>query len=277
MRKIFNLALLTLIGTQMLFFASCTSYKNVPYIQNSAYVDYSEGTRLYDARIMPKDQLTITVNCPRDPEATAIYNLTVQTELSASMSRRTSLQQPSLQTYLVSNKGEINFPELGTLKVIGMTKTELEEFIANKLHGQYLKEKPIVTVTMSNYKVAVMGEVTQPGIYTVSNGKVNIFEALAMARDLTIHGQRENVKLIREDATGRKEVVELNLNDANVINSPYYQLQQNDIIYVTPNKTKAKNSGIGSETSLWFSATSILVSLASLLYNILKYGVGNDF
>ena len=129
MRKIFNLALLTLIGTQMLFFASCTSYKNVPYIQNSAYVDYSEGTRLYDARIMPKDQLTITVNCPRDPEATAIYNLTVQTELSASMSRRTSLQQPSLQTYLVSNKGEINFPELGTLKVIGMTKTELEEFI----------------------------------------------------------------------------------------------------------------------------------------------------
>lgn len=151
-----------------------------------------------------------------------------------------------------------------------MTKTELEEFIANKLHGQYLKEKPIVTVTMSNYKVAVMGEVTQPGIYTVSNGKVNIFEALAMARDLTIHGQRENVKLIREDATGRKEVVELNLNDANVINSPYYQLQQNDIIYVTPNKTKAKNSGIGSETSLWFSATSILVSLASLLYNILK-------
>jgi len=156
------------------------------------------------------------------------------------------------------------------LKVVGMTKTELEEYIANKLHGQYLKEKPIVTVTMSNYKVAVMGEVSQPGIYTVTNGKVNIFEALAMARDLTIHGQRENVKLIREDATGRKEVVELNLNDANVINSPYYQLQQNDIIYVTPNKVKAKNSGIGSETSLWFSATSILVSLASLLYNILK-------
>ena len=270
MRKLFNLALLTLIGAQMLFFASCTSYKNVPYIQNSAYVDYSEGTRLYDARIMPKDQLTITVSCPRDPEATAIYNLTVQTDISANLSRRTSLQQPALQTYLVSNKGEIVFPELGTIKVVGMTKTELEEYIANKLHGQYLKDKPIVTVNMSNYKVAVMGEVTQPGIYTVNNGKVNIFEALAMARDLTIHGQRQNVKLIREDATGRKEVVELNLNDANIINSPYYQLQQNDIIYVTPNKVKAKNSGIGSETSLWFSATSILVSLTSLLYNILK-------
>lgn len=270
MIKFLKHILIILFGAQMLFYASCTSYKNVPYIQNSAEVDFSNSLGLFDARIMPKDQLTITVNCPRDPEATAIFNLTVQTEVSLSMSRRTSTQQPTLQVYLVSNEGEIQFPELGTLKVLGMTKTELEEFIANKLHGQYLKEKPIVTVNMANFKVAVMGEVSQPGIYSVSNGKVNVFEALAMARDLTIYGQRENVKLIREDATGKKDVIELNLNDANIINSPYYQLQQNDILYVSPNKTKAKNSGIGSETSLWFSATSILVSLASLLYNILK-------
>ena len=87
---------------------------------------------------------------------------------------------------------------------------------------------------------------------------------------MTIYGVRDNVRIIRENAQGKRVYYKLNLNDPSVIDSPYYQLQQNDIVVVSPNKTKAKNSGIGSETSLWFSATSILVSLASLLFNILK-------
>ena len=91
-----------------------------------------------------------------------------------------------------------------------------------------------------------------------------------MAGDLTIWGQRDQLKILRENAKGEKSIAYLNLNDANIINSPYYQLQQNDVVYVTPNKTKAKNSGVGTETSLWFTSTSILVSLVSLLYNILK-------
>ena len=123
---------------------------------------------------------------------------------------------------------------------------------------------------MSNYKVSVLGEVARPGQYVATTGKINIFEALALAGDLTIWGQRDCVKIIRENEKGEKKIVPMNLNDANIINSPYYQLQQNDIVYVTPNKTKAKNSGVGSETSLWFTSTSILVSLTSLLYNILK-------
>jgi polysaccharide export outer membrane protein len=123
---------------------------------------------------------------------------------------------------------------------------------------------------MASYKVSVLGEVARAGQYTVSTGKINVFEALALAGDMTIYGNRGNVKIIRETALGEKEVVELDLRDADVINSPYYQLQQNDIVYVTPNKAKAKNSGIGSETSLWFTSTSILISLASLMYNILR-------
>ena len=115
-----------------------------------------------------------------------------------------------------------------------------------------------------------MGEVNSPGSYSVKNGKVNIFEALALARDLTIHGMRENVKIIRENEQGEKAVYEVDLNDANILTSPYFYLQQNDVVYVTPNKSKAKNSDIGSSTSLWFSATSILISLTSLMYNILK-------
>ena len=134
----------------------------------------------------------------------------------------------------------------------------------------YLKESPIVTVRMANYKISVLGEVNRPGTFTVGNEKVNILEALAMAGDMTVYGVRDNVKLIREDAKGKREIINLNLNNAELVVSPYYYLRQNDIIYVTPNKTKAKNSDIGSSTSMWISATSILVSLASLLATILK-------
>lgn len=110
----------------------------------------------------------------------------------------------------------------------------------------------------------------KPGTFTVNNEKVNIFEALAMAGDLTVWGLRDNVKLIREDAKGKREIIELNLNNSEIVTCPYYYLQQNDILYVSPNKTKAKNSDIGQSTSLWFSATSILVSIASLLVTIFR-------
>ena len=127
-----------------------------------------------------------------------------------------------------------------------------------------------MTVRMTNYKISVIGEVNRPGTFTVSNEKVNVLEALAMAGDMTVYGLRDNVKLIREDAAGKREIVTLNLNKADVVLSPYYYLKQNDIIYVTPNKTKAKNSDIGNTTTTVISATSILVSIASLIVNILR-------
>ena len=251
-----------------LLMASCTSYKNVPYLQNPEVVnDYKEILPMYDAKIMPKDLLTITVNTT-DPEAAAPFNMTVQTAQNLATSRST-YSQPMLQQYLVSNEGTIDFPVLGQLNVGGLTKNEAESIIREKLKA-YLKETPIVTVRMSNYKIAVLGEVAKPGMFTVSNEKVNIFEALAMAGDLTIWGMRDNIKLIREDANGKREIISLNLNNAEIVTCPYYYLQQNDIIYVNPNKTKAKNSDIGQSTSLWFSATSILVSIASLLVTIFR-------
>ena len=265
MKKIFSLFVLA----ATLFVSSCTSYKNVPYIENSQNVDYSAATYLYDARIMPKDQLTITVVCPQDPDVTRMFNVAVQGTATGNTAQNLSTQS-RLITYLVDNDGYIEYPLIGRIKVKGMTRTQLEQYIAQKVSATYTRDVPIVTVEMSNFKVSVLGEVASPCQYTVSNGKINVFEALAMARDLTIWGRRDNVKLIRESQSGEKTVVELNLQDANIINSPYYQLQQNDILYVTPNKTKAKNSGIGSETSLWFTSVSILVSVASLLYNILK-------
>ena len=174
-----------------------------------------------------------------------------------------------MQQYLVDNEGRINFPVLGTLKVGGLTKSQAEQLIVQNLKP-YIKEIPIVTVRMANYKISVLGEVARPGTFTITNEKVNLLEALAMAGDMTVHGVRDNVKLIRETATGKQEIITLNLNKTETILSPYYWLQQNDVVYVTPNKAKARNSDIGNSTSLWFSATSILVSLASLLVTIFK-------
>ena len=252
----------------ILSITSCTSYKNVPYLQNPEVVNsYMDSLPMYDATIMPKDLLTITVNTS-DPEAAAPFNLVVQSPINVARTSNLT-QQPSLQQYLVNNEGTIDFPVLGRIQVGGLTKNQAEDLIREKL-GDYLKEVPIVTVRMSNYKIAVLGEVARPGMFTVNNEKVNIFEALAMAGDLTVWGLRDNVKLIREDANGKREIINLNLNNAGIVTCPYYYLQQNDIIYVSPNKTKAKNSDIGQSTSLWFSATSILVSIASLLVTIFR-------
>ena len=222
---------------------------------------------LYDARIMPKDLLTITVNTT-DPQASIPFNLTTQTPASVTSSELIySTSQPTLQRYLVDNSGNIDFPVLGTLHVGGLTKGEAESMIRERLMS-YLKEVPVVTVRMVNYKISVLGEVSKPGTFTVSNEKINVLEALAMAGDMTVYGLRDNVKLIREDATGKRQIVELDLNDADLVMSPYYYMQQNDILYVTPNKAKAKNSDIGNSTTIWVSVTSILVSIASLVVNI---------
>ena len=252
----------------VIFLASCQSYKKVPYLQDAEVINQAQQLEtLYDAKIMPKDLLTIVVSCT-NPELAVPFNLTVATPMSVADKTQIATQ-PVLQPYLVDNEGRINFPVLGTLKVGGLTKSEAEQVIVRNLKP-YMKETPIVTVRMANYKISVLGEVARPGTFTITNEKVNLLEALAMAGDMTVYGVRDNVKLIRETATGKQEIITLDLNKSETILSPYYWLQQNDVVYVTPNKTKARNAGVGNSTSLWFSATSILVSLASLLVTIFK-------
>ena len=257
-----------LAAVAVLAVTSCSTPKNVAYIQNSDSIDYSKSEFLYDARIMPKDILTITVNTV-NPEASEPFNLLIHNTLNASRSIATS--GGSLQTYLVDNNGCIDFPVVGTLQVGGLTKSMCEKLIHDKIQ-RYMnaEENPIVTVRMSNYKISVIGEVNRPGMFNVGNEKINIFEALAQAGDLSIYGVRDRVKLIRENAKGRKEIHTINLNDANIVNSPYYYLQQNDVVYVEPNQVKARNSAIGTSTTIWISVTGALVSLASLIVNVLK-------
>ncbi|AGB29592.1 MULTISPECIES: polysaccharide biosynthesis/export family protein [Prevotellaceae] len=247
---------------------SCSGSKKVAYFQNIDSISLAASRGLYDAKIMPKDELTITV-LTTNPEASAPFNLTVSNTVGTSGQLSTSVG--SLQGYLVDNNGDINFPVLGKLHVGGLTKTQTEDMILSKVRP-YLnaKENPIVTVRMSSYRVTVIGEVGAPKVVPVTTEKMSIIEALAYSGDLTIYGKRGNVLLIREDANGEKKAHRLNLNDGNLFNSPYYYLQQNDIIYVEPNSVKAKNSAIGSSTTIWFSFIGIVTSVASLLVNILR-------
>ena len=262
-----NLKKLTLLMFLPFIIAGCQSYKKVPYLQDVEKLnDTIQQSQLYDAKIMPKDLLTIVVSCT-NPELAVPFNLTVAN--SANIGQGYTTSQPVMQQYLVDNNGKINFPVLGELHVGGLTKKETENMVVEKLKP-YIKERPVVTVRMVNYKISVIGEVARPGTFTISNEKVNLLEALAMAGDMTVYGRRDNVKLIREDSNGRQQIISLDMNKAETLLSPYYYLHQNDIIYVTPNKEKARSSDIGTSTSLWFSATSILVSVASLLFNILK-------
>jgi polysaccharide biosynthesis/export protein len=247
---------------------SCSSAKNVAYFQNVDSVSLAASKGLYDARIMPKDQLSITV-VTSDPDASKPFNLSISSTLGTD--GRLGGGNGSLIQYLVDNDGEIDFPVIGKLKVVGMTKTECETLIKDKIKP-YLSatENPIVTVVMSSYRVTVAGEVASPKVVPVTTQKMSVLEALAQAGDLTIYGKRDNVLLIRERPDGQKETHRLNLNDANIINSPYYYVQQNDYIYVEPNKTKASGAGIGPATSLWISFISLVTSVASLVVNIVR-------
>lgn len=259
-RLLFNLIVLI---TVVVLLDSCSSAKRVAYFQNIDSVDLSASQGLYDAKIMPKDMLTIIVNTT-NPDAARPFNL-----YSATVSVQSG--NNNMQGYLVDNSGNINFPVIGKVHVSGLTKGQCEDLIREKIMP-YMSgtENPVVTVRMSSFRVTVSGEVNSPGVVPVNSEKMSVIEALAQAGDLTIYGRRDNVLLIRENELGQKSQVRINLNDANFINSPYYYVQQNDIIYVQPNKVKAKSSSIGTSTTLWISGVSILTSLASLVVNILR-------
>lgn len=265
MKKFFcSVVIVTLVALM----SGCSSAKHVPYFQNIDKVDLTQSRGLYDAKIMPKDQLTITV-ITTDPDAARPFNLNPGGSTSGSSAA--SSNGSSVQGYLVDNDGNINFPIIGKIHVLGNTKTQCEDKIRDLIKPYMAaNENPIVTVRMSSYHVTVMGEVNSPKVVPVTTEKMSILEAITEAGDLTVYGRRDNVMLLREDATGEKHHYRLDLNDANVINSPYFYLQQNDVVYVQPNKTKSTGAGVGPSTTLWFSFVGIVTSVASLVVSLCR-------
>ena len=221
--------------------------------------------RLYDARIKPKDLLSITV-VSTVPEASRMYNLIVPQVIRPDQS--SILSEPTLQTYLVDNDGSIDFPVFGKINVIRLTTKELQNSIQKKLASAFSNELPIVTVRITNYTINILGEVTSPGKFITTNDRMTIFDGLALAGDMTIYGRRDNVKILRENADGVKEYITLNLNDKNVIYSPAYYLEQNDVVYVEPNNSKSRSSSYGAAETFGITTLSVLLTLTSLILTI---------
>lgn len=264
MRSIYLLFMVSLL------FTACSNVKNIAYMQqiDSRLKDVeSVDNQSYEAKIKPKDLLSITV-VSTEPEASRIYNLISPIPQSPTMEGGALQSRPALQNYLVDNNGDINFPVLGKIHVKDMTKKELETYILEKLESAFSKELPIITIRIVNFSVNVLGEVNAPGQYQAANERLTIFEGLALARDMTIYGKRENVKVLREDTDGNKTFYTLNLNDKNIVHSPGYFLEQNDVVYVEPNKSRANSSRYGAAESFRISSISVLISLATMAVTI---------
>lgn len=270
----FLLKLIYLVLFIPILLGSCTAHKKIPYIIDAQSIpseEFAKTAKVYDAVIMPKDILSITVNEPTS-EARAVrdFNLPlIPQETNDVMQTRISSSSASvggLQNYIVDNDGFISFPILGEIKIGGLTKQEAEKKLYSLIYPQYLKEKPIVNIRFLNYKIAVLGEVARPGVYTTNNEQMTLFDALAMAGDLTIHGDRKTVKLIRESANGELSVRAIDLQDKEILlDKDIYYLQQNDKIYVQPNKAKGNNSSFGTLETLALSGISLLISVISIL------------
>ena len=247
--------------------ASCGSetYKKINYLQ-----DVNDETSMSmvvnkGIIIQPQDQLSIIVNS-RDPKMATPFNLSVSTHYSGSELGASS-STTRITGYIVDNAGNINFPSLGTVHVSGLNRWELQDLIKDMLSDSGLLRDAIVTVEFLNFKVSVLGEVTSPGTYSVTGDKITIFQALALARDLTIYGQRDNVRVIREQ-NGKRQIYVLNLTDSEIFSSPAYYLQQNDVVYVTPSRVRA---GQGEINENYFKSGSFWISLASISMTTINF------
>jgi len=254
--------------------SSCTSYKKVPYLQSTDEGSPEAGQlSLYQGgiiRFQPDDVIGITVNTVEEQALAADFNLPFQPAAHTDNAGDDIIPQGyGRQTYQVDKNGEIDFPVLGKIKVRNLTKDELEAFLKRSL-SSILKEAPIVTVRMLNFRISVTGEVGRPGQYSVSKDRIHVIEALALAGDMTIYGERDKVKLMREMPNGELKIVYLDISRDDVVSSPYFYLQQNDVIYVQPNKARARSADIGSQTSIIISLGSMLLTLANLIIVISK-------
>ncbi len=266
MKHLINLSL-GLIAI-IVIFSSCSMSKKLPYFKDLESSNETIPILQNEPRIHNNDMLSIVVSAI-DPLTVAPFNLPIISYSSPGEEKLNTT--PTMQPYIVDINGEINFPILGKIKIGGLKKSEAATLIKEKLKP-YLKD-PIVTIQFLNYKITILGEVNHPGTYTISNEHTSILQALGLAGDMTIYGRRDNVLLIREMADGKKEYVRIDLTKTDILSSPFYYLQQNDIIYIEPNKTRINNvisSSASTNAAIYLSTLSSLASVATTIVAILN-------
>lgn len=264
--------------------SSCSAAKKIPYVQEAETIPAElllETRTAADPRIVPGDLVSILVTST-NMSAALPFNKGImvdedgKVQMVNPMMNQTGndVNVTSTNSYLVNSEGYIDFPIVGRIHVGGLTKNELIEKIQHEIWPKYMKEKPVVDARVVNFRVTILGEVKSPGIVRAPNERMNLFEALALAGDLDIRGRRDNVLLIRTNYDGSREIVRLDLQDKNLLLSPYFQLQQNDQIYIEPNSSAANASwqlapGFSAGMTI-FGGISSVASLVIGIVNLSK-------
>ncbi len=271
-----NFSKICILAASAILLWSCSTSKTIPYFQDLKPGESElTGTPPSEIRIQPKDKLSILVSC-QDQRLSAMFNLLVSTQQIGGSSSGTSSSRGSSSSgnrgttgYTVDSNGNIDFPVIGTLHVEGMTREGLAAFVKNELQTRNLIKDPVVTVEFMNAMVNILGEVGSPGRYSIDRDRYTVLDALSDAGDLTINGKRGNVMVVR-DEDGTRRVYAIDLRSAqDIYSSPAFYLQQNDVVYVEPNKTKALQSTINGSSlhniSFWMSLASFITSFVVLV------------
>jgi len=257
----YSVGLLLLI----LSLGSCVSRKEIVYFHDDELQQQIQELKLSETAnptVTYNDQLAITVTA-LEQEAALPFNLPMVGVGTIVDNELTPMRtQPQIQTYLVDNQGQIDFPVLGKVMVYGLTRNEIADLLKKRI-TPYVKN-PMVIVRIANFKISVLGEVARPGTFNISDEYLSLPKALGLAGDLTIYGKRRNVKVLREQ-DGKMLQATLDLTEPSIVESPFYYLKQNDIVYVEPNGPQRQAASYNRNASVYISVASVLVSLMVLL------------
>lgn len=274
--KIKNITLCCAVGFTVLA-TSCSAPKNITYFQSLNNGDQIETSAVQPIKLAPDDKVIILVHTS-DPRLNALFNLPVPTTRISSLTATNSVQQQySVQEatpYTIDTQGDIEFPVLGRIHIAGMTADQLSRYIRTELISRDLAKNPVVTVEFTNMSVNVLGEVTRPGRIAIKRQDYTLLDALSDAGDLTIYGLRNNIKVMRKE-NGVQHIYTVDLTKGNeLMKSPVFYLQQNDVIYVEPNNTKkntSKPSGnIWQQPGIWISMLGSAISVATMIITLTK-------
>ncbi len=231
--------------------SSCVPSKDILYLQGSQNSENNSSN--YEPLIQKDDLLFINISSSQ-AEAVAPFNLDSQSKDITSSTSGFSNQK---QTYLVDNNGNIEFPIIGTLNAAGYSVNEFRDFLKNKLKN--FVSDAVINIRIVNFKVTVTGEVGQPGVVSTNSQRFTLFDAIAMSGDLTLYGRRDNILIVR-DFQGIKTYNRVDITKADFVNSPFYYLDQNDLIYVEPKKTKINSTAIGTNIPFIVSVVGLLIT-----------------
>lgn len=248
--------------------SSCNTSKEINYFQNVEVNSPEAVAPPQDITVQPKDQISIVVSS-KDPELAALFNLTRVQHRVGSTDPNSGNTNGEIIGYTLDDKGSIDFPVLGSLTVAGMTRSRIAALVKQRLKEENLVNDPVVTVEFTNLSFSVLGEVKNPGKYSISKDYITLLEAISMTGDLTIYGKRDAIFVIREEK-GERMTHRVDIRSRDLFKSPVYYLQQNDVVYVQPNKVRAGQSTLNENSvksvGLWISIGSLLTSLSVLLF-----------